>query len=145
MDRKQKSIKAATVNAKRDNAKGFKAPGGPVPPVPLSRMDRDTKAAWVKITQAMPGGIISEIDSLALYALCRSWSIWRFWESKCSTESVAESYKASCMAASSLKAMMGLMAKFGLTPKDRRDLADPDAQPGGDPFSKFLETLQASN
>ena len=142
MDSKKANIKAKTKNAKRSAARGFAADGAPVPPVAVSRMDKETRNAWNKILKALPAGVVSQLDSFAIYALCRSWSVWRFWEEQSTAADPAEAYKASCMAASSLKTLLSLFAKFGMTPKDRAACGtNPDQQPGRDPFSRFIDNL----
>ena len=141
MDAKQRDLKAATKNSTRAKALGAKATGGPVCPVAARQMDAETKKAWKMVTEAMPTGMINTVDSMALYALCRSWSVWRYWEKKSTSVDPGEAYKASCMASSSLKSLLTLFQKFGMTPKDRRDVADPAQTPAGDPFSSFVANL----
>jgi len=143
VDSKQKDLKAANKNSTRAKASGVKASGSPSCPVAARQLDSETKKAWKLITEAMPAGVIKEIDSLALYCLVRSWSVWRYWERKSTSPDTAEAYKASCMASSSLKSLLGLMGKFGMTPKDRRDLADPEQTAEGDPFAAFVSNLSS--
>lgn len=141
MDAKQRNEKAVTKNIKRAKSRGVKATGEPVCPVAARQLDAESKKTWKLITDAMPPNVLKEIDSLALYCLVRSWSVWRYWEKKSTSENTGEAYKASCMASSSLKSLLGLMSKFGMTPKDRRDMADPEQTASGDPFSSFVANL----
>lgn len=128
-------------------------------PAPPRWLDRRAKYLWRRLVKELvPLGVLTQVDFVALEALCQTYSAWRQYEELVRTQGATLELRDAegkvkyvqqrpevGIARGHLKALKELCSDFGLTPSSRSRIGLPQ---GGkqalDPFEAFLKGIDGS-